>query len=135
MTWMAKLEQAKAELVQSGADGFTLDVVLSLIDSVIAEVGATSRHALHQTGGFEAWAWIGEDEFRPGEIGFKQGVVPAGNIPLVAVERSKVDRPYLHNQLQAQVSRWGKPARLVRLVLAEEAAVILPRASDYPPAQ
>jgi len=38
----------------------------------------------------ELFAWLGRDEFGSGEIGLKQGVVPAGLIPIVSVKRDKV---------------------------------------------
>lgn len=33
------------------------------------------------------FAWVGEDELGSGEVGLKRGYVPAGLIPLVAIER------------------------------------------------
>ena len=39
----------------------------------------------------ELYAWVGEDEFGSGEIGLKQGLVPAGMIPLVADTLESVD--------------------------------------------
>ena len=30
------------------------------------------------------YAWVGEDELGSGEMGIKQAIVPAGNVPLVA---------------------------------------------------
>ena len=32
------------------------------------------------------YAWVGEDEYGSGRVGLKQGVVPAGIIPLVAMD-------------------------------------------------
>lgn len=69
---------------------------------------------------FECYAWIGEDELGSGQVGLKQGLAPAGLVPLVAVQRSKIDQLYLRRQLQDQVAAFGKPIRLVRLVWAED---------------
>lgn len=76
---------------------------------------------------FEVWAWIGEDEFGSGVVGLKQGNVPAGRVPLVSTQRSKLDRPYLREQLQAQADEFGKTIRLVRLALVEECDALEPR--------
>ncbi len=43
----------------------------------------------------DLFAWVGEDEFGSGEIGLKQGLVPAGCIPLVAVTEQKMSQPYI----------------------------------------
>jgi hypothetical protein len=75
---------------------------------------------------FEVWAWIGEDEFGSGVVGLKQGDVPAGRVPLVSTERSKIDQPYLRAQLQAQADRYGKTIRLVHLVLINEVDALEP---------
>lgn len=65
----------------------------------------------------ELYAWVGEDELGSGEIGLKQGNVPAGNIPLVAIRRDKVEK--LYPQMEAQATRYGKKIRLVRFTYAE----------------
>lgn len=80
---------------------------------------------------FEVWAWIGEDE-HGSTMGLKQGLSPAGMIPMVAVQRAKVDQTYIREQLQAQVNHYGKPIRLVRLVLIEEADQLVPTTWDCP---
>ncbi len=67
----------------------------------------------------EVWAWIGEDEYG-GKLGLKQGLVPAGMIALVSIDRHKLMRRDLVDQLQAQVNTHGKPVRLVRFVPAGE---------------
>lgn len=69
---------------------------------------------------FEVYAWIGENEFGAGELGLKQGLAPSGLVPLVAVQRHKIDQAYLRDQLRDQVKAYGKPVRLVRLVWAED---------------
>jgi hypothetical protein len=72
------------------------------------------------------YAWVGEDEFGSGEIGLKQGVVPVGLIPLVALSRRKVDRLEIRQQLQAQADHYGKTIRLVEFREAETVEVIEP---------
>ncbi|HEY1865913.1 MAG TPA: hypothetical protein VGG55_02490 [Candidatus Acidoferrales bacterium] len=61
----------------------------------------------------ELYAWVGEDELGSGEIGMKQGLVPAGLIPLVATKRAKVDRQFIRDQMAHQQAQYGK-----RIVLA-----------------
>jgi hypothetical protein len=76
----------------------------------------------------ELFAYIGEDELKPGgEIGLKQAVVPVGIVPLVAVHRDKIDRRELQAQLQRQADAYGKTIRLVRFVEAETLVTITPR--------
>ncbi len=65
----------------------------------------------------ELFAWLGEDEFGSGEIGLKQGVVPAGRIPVVAIHRDKVEKYW--SQAEAQASRYGKRIYLCRFMLVE----------------
>jgi hypothetical protein len=59
------------------------------------------------------YAYLGEDELGSGEIGIKQGLVPAGMIPLVSIDRSKLEQPYIIDGLQAQADRYGKTIVLV----------------------
>lgn len=60
------------------------------------------------------YAWVGEDEFGSGEIGLKQGIVPSGCIPLVAVREDKINRSDLSLQLQSQATAYGKTIQLCR---------------------
>lgn len=66
----------------------------------------------------ELYAWVGEDELGSGEIGLKQGLVPAGYIPLVATKRSKIDRHEIERALQNQANEFGKKISLCRFVFA-----------------
>jgi hypothetical protein len=70
------------------------------------------------------YAWVGEDEFGSGRIGLKQGIVPAGIIPLVAMDydRYKVERDNVRVQMEGMAKRFGKKIRLVRFVFAEVVA-------------
>ena len=52
--------------------------------------------------------------------------MPAGIVPLVSVDRLKVDHPVIHEQLRAQASRWGKTIRLCRFRLEEVMVSIVP---------
>jgi hypothetical protein len=63
------------------------------------------------------YAWVGEDEFGSGEIGLKQGLCPAGIIPLVAVNQEKMTR--FQSTLQKQVNKYGKTIRLCKFVFSE----------------
>jgi hypothetical protein len=68
----------------------------------------------------ELFAWLGEDELSPlglGEIGLKQGLVPAGIIPLVAIDRALIERVW--PQLERQAVDNGKRIRLCRFRFAE----------------
>jgi hypothetical protein len=59
------------------------------------------------------YAWVGEDECGSGKIGLKQAIVPAGVIPIVAVDLEKVDRGFIVDQMQRQVDEYGKTIYLV----------------------
>jgi hypothetical protein len=71
--------------------------------------------------GHALFAWVGEDEFNSGRIGLKQGLVPAGYIPLVAMDydRHKIDRAPLRTAMETQARKYGKKIRLVKFVFAE----------------
>ena len=72
------------------------------------------------------YAWVGEDEMGSGEVGLKQGTVPAGNIALVSCKEGKMDQPYIVEQLRIQASIWGKPIRLCRFVFEKELLTLEP---------
>jgi hypothetical protein len=61
-------------------------------------------------------AWVGMDELGSGRVGIKQGLVPAGFVPLAAMEydQHKLERPNVRLQLEAQAKDSGKRIRLVR---------------------
>lgn len=61
-------------------------------------------------------AWVGEDEHGSGKVGIKQGLVPAGMIPLAAMEydRHKLERTVLRLALELQAKQYGKRIRLIR---------------------
>lgn len=65
----------------------------------------------------ELFAWIGEDEYGSGKIGIKSGFCRAGFVPLVAVDRSKMDDPYFREGLSRQSRAFGKTIRLLSLRL------------------
>jgi hypothetical protein len=71
------------------------------------------------------YAWIGLDEFGSGQVGLKRAIVPAGDIPLVAIDRTKVDRAFIREQLQAQADRYGVTIHLAEFTLAEDGLVVL----------
>lgn len=65
----------------------------------------------------QLYAWIGEDEFGSGQVGIKQGIVPAGCIPIVSISREKLD-PYW-NQAEKIAEFYGKKIFLCRFELVE----------------
>ncbi len=74
----------------------------------------------------QLYAWVGEDELGSGEVGLKQGIVPAGCIALVACKLGKMTSADLVNQLQAQAQKYGKTIRLCRFTYAEELLTLEP---------
>jgi len=75
----------------------------------------------------ELFAYLGEDEFGSGEIGLKQGRVPAGIIALVSTHQGKLIHRDVVEQLQRQADIYGKTIHLCRFVLKEEVLTINPR--------
>jgi hypothetical protein len=69
------------------------------------------------------YAWIGEDEFGSGRVGLKQGMTPAGMIPLVAADFHLDRLAKLLPQMEAQAEVGGKKIRLVRFAITEEVVV------------
>jgi hypothetical protein len=67
--------------------------------------------------GLELYAWVGRDEYGSGKFGLKQGVVPAGMIPMVAIDQKKLDQYW--ETAEAQAQNWGQKIYLVRLTFAE----------------
>jgi len=72
------------------------------------------------------YAWLGEDEFGSGVVGLKQALVPAGMIPLVAVDNNKIDREYIRQAMQAQANAYGKTIRFCKFTFVEEIITIEP---------
>jgi len=72
------------------------------------------------------YAWLGEDEFGSGVVGLKQALVPAGMIPLVAVDNSKIDQEYIRQAMQAQANAYGKTIRFCKFTFVEEVITIEP---------
>lgn len=60
----------------------------------------------------ELYGWLGEDELGSGVIGIKRGLVPAGDIPLVATTFWKMAP--LCDQLEMQAQTYGKKIYLCR---------------------
>lgn len=65
----------------------------------------------------QLYAWVGWNEFYPGELGIKQGRVPAGVIPMVSLDREKLEQYW--PQAQAQTIQYGRTIYLVRFEMAE----------------
>lgn len=72
----------------------------------------------------QLYAWVGEDELGSGQMGIKQGVVPAGCVPLVSIDPDKLLK--LRGQLQEQANRYGKTIRLCRYKFVEEVIKVEP---------
>ena len=60
------------------------------------------------------YAWIGEDELGSGRVGIKQGVVPAGYIPLAAMDFDAHKLKRLAGQMNEQARQYGKRIYLAR---------------------
>jgi hypothetical protein len=65
------------------------------------------------------YAWVGEDELGSGRVGIKQGVVPAGIIPLAAMEFDLFKLERLKVQMECQAAASGMKIRLVKFVATE----------------
>lgn len=80
----------------------------------------------------ELYAWIGVDdsmtEPRTTEIGLKQGLCPAGMIPLVATSRAKMES--FVDQMAAVALVTEVPRVLARFTLAEVVRVVNPIGSQ-----
>jgi hypothetical protein len=74
-------------------------------------------------------AYMGEDEHGSGQIGIKQGLVPAGMIPIVAVgsDLHKLERRDLVEQFQRQADASGKPIAICEYRLERVIRVIEPK--------
>lgn len=72
------------------------------------------------------YAWVGEDELGSGRVGIKAGSVPAGVIPLAAMDFDYVKLARLAPQMQAQATAFGKTIRLARFTFAADAIVVTP---------
>jgi len=75
------------------------------------------KDSLTKTQEVELYAWLGEDEAGSGEVGLKIGFVPAGMIPMVAIDRAKLDKFWIQAELQS--AQYGKKIRLCRFKLVE----------------
>lgn len=69
----------------------------------------------------DLFAWIGEDELGSGIIGLKRAQVPAGNIPLVAIEshRDRIDSELIRLAMGVQAQIYDKTISLVRYIAVE----------------
>jgi hypothetical protein len=65
----------------------------------------------------QLYAWVGEDELGSEGIGIKQGIVPAGTIPLVAIDKDKIERVW--PQMERQAADYGKRIHLCRFRFVE----------------
>jgi hypothetical protein len=66
---------------------------------------------------FEVYAWVGQDEHGSGVFGLKQGLAPAGIIPMVSTDQQKLDQYWKQAEGQAEV--YGMRIYLVKLTCTE----------------
>lgn len=81
----------------------------------------------------QLFAYIGEDEHGGGQIGLKQAQVPAGLIPIVAVDEAKVNRQHIMAQLQHHANHFGKTIYLCRFKFDGIIAELAPQKQEPPP--
>jgi len=77
---------------------------------------------MEQISDLAIYAWVGEDEHGSGKVGIKQGRVPAGMIPLVAMSYHLDRLAKLKPAMEAQATVCGKRIRLIKFVAVEIAA-------------
>lgn len=82
-------------------------------DDMVREVGEAKPLAIY--------AWVGEDEHGSGKVGLKQGLTPAGMIPLVAMSYHLDRLAKLKPQMEAQAAASGMKIRLCKFVMTEVA--------------
>jgi hypothetical protein len=68
------------------------------------------------------YAWLGEDEHGSGKVGLKQGLTPAGTIPLAAMDYHLDRMARMLPAMEAQAAQFGKKIRLYKFVAVEVAA-------------
>lgn len=68
------------------------------------------------------YAWVGEDEHGSGRIGLKQGLCPAGYIPLVAMAYDLAKLARMKPAMEAQARASGMKIRLCRFDFSDIAA-------------
>jgi hypothetical protein len=66
---------------------------------------------------FSIYAWVGRDEFGSGKFGLKQGIVPAGVIPMVSTDQEKLDKYW--EQAEGQAVAYDQKIYLVKLSFVE----------------
>jgi hypothetical protein len=62
------------------------------------------------------YAWVGEDEHGSGKVGIKQGLVPAGYIPLACMDYHLDRLAKLLPAMEMQAKMYGKKIRLMKFV-------------------
>ena len=110
----------RLDYVSNGDRDGVLATLRSMIEKL--EAGKFARH-IEEGSNFEMdprmieqplFAWVGEDELGSGKFGLKQAFVPAGLVPLVAVDREKIATNQVVDQLRAQARQYRKTISLVR---------------------
>lgn len=78
------------------------------------------------------YAWVGEDENGSGKIGLKQALVPAGMIPLVAMDYHLDRLAKLKPEMERQAAKYGKKIRLVKFEATEIVAETMEGEKEKP---
>lgn len=84
---------------------------------ILIKKAADVQHAPDELLGIQLFAWLGKDELGSGVVGLKQGLVPAGYIPLVSIKKDKVSK--LAGQMNDQAREYGNKIYLCKFVLTE----------------
>jgi hypothetical protein len=74
----------------------------------------------------DLYAWVGIDELGSGRVGIKQGRVPAGFIPLAAMDYDRAKLEKLAPAMQAQADIYGQTIRLARFTWVEDVMTLPP---------
>lgn len=90
-------------------------------DLVVETFGTEANGKRYSDTDPDLYAYMGEDELGTGEVGIKSGLVPAGLIPLVAVDRDlhKIEGGEVAAGMRWQAGHHGKEIRLVHYVPVE----------------
>ncbi len=89
----------------------------SFAASLLRQADVAERGVFSELAQIEMYAWLGKDELGSGVVGLKQGDVPAGRIPMVAVSRRKMENHW--HQAEMQAALCGQQISLVRFLFAE----------------
>jgi hypothetical protein len=104
-----QIEALIAHMESGHCAGNSTAADIELLKWVLEPNGAALGHV-------ELYAWVGKDELGSGLVGIKRGFVPAGDIPLVSIEVSKMVK--LLPQMEAQAKTYGQRIYLAKFIYA-----------------